>query len=173
MRRASWMSSLLVFALLGGCTVKEIHHHYADIEPVDAPDTTDTPDAEPDVPDTQPDVPDAPDIEPDIQPPPSCADGDKCTIDVWNADLGECVYYTVGCDDGSDCTVDTCEPEIGCVFTPDLEAGCCVNDSDCDDGNFCTINDCVSKLCVTTATPDPECCMEDTDCTDDPCIAGS
>jgi len=195
------MSLITAFALLGGCTVKEIHHHYADIEATDTSDATDAPDGDvgadvpdvpdvpdvqpdipdvpdiqpdiPDVPDIQPDIPDVPDVELDIQPPPSCADGNKCTIDVWDAEAGECIYYTVGCNDGSDCTVDTCEPDEGCVFTPDLEAGCCVNDSDCDDGNFCTINDCEKKLCVTTATPDPECCMEDSDCTDDPCIAGA
>ena len=54
----------------------------------------------------------------------ACTEGDTCAASVCTP--GE----WVNCDDGNLCTDDSCDPEIGCVITPNAIA--------CDDGNPCT-----------------------------------
>ena len=60
-----------------------------------------------------------------------CDDGDACTIDSCDPDIG-CLYIPLECDDNNLCTHDDCDPVAGCVNTP-------VN---CDDNNLCTDDDC-------------------------------
>ena len=103
--------------------------------------------------------------------PLDCGDDNKCTIDLFNDELGECEYYPVGCFDGLACTVDMCDPQEGCMFPLDLEQpNCCVEEEDCDDGDGCTIDACEDTGCVHVVDPNPACCFLDTDCDDgDPC----
>ena len=117
------------------------------------------------VPDTTPDV--SPDIEEDTSADTTttdtvntdCGDNNKCTIDLFDDELGECVYYPVGCFDGLACTLDMCDPETGCTFPLDLEQpNCCVTDEDCDDDDGCTIDACEDTGCVRVFDPNPACC---------------
>jgi hypothetical protein len=64
--------------------------------------------------------------------PVSCEDGNACTFDFCEADIG-CINDSL-CDDGIDCTVDSCDPLLGCghQFQEGLP---------CDDGLACTAND--------------------------------
>ncbi len=145
----------------------------------DTTDTTDTadagdstvfpPDSVPPVDTTDTTVPDAtPDTTPDTGPPPNCGDGNKCTIEYFDDEVGDCVYFDVGCFDGIECTLDTCEPETGCVFVfQQDEPGCCQNQDDCDDDDPCTFDTCEANSCVYTQDPDPACCLQDSDCDDD------
>ncbi|MEE2779117.1 MAG: C-type lectin domain-containing protein [Myxococcota bacterium] len=52
----------------------------------------------------------------------ACTEGGLCNEVAWNE--GECVAQDVSCDDLDPCTVDTCDPETGCVFTPDCTPPC-------------------------------------------------
>lgn len=101
---------------------------------------------------------------------------------------GECVYSAISCDDGIDCTVDTCDPDTGCVHTPD--DALCVD----DDENECTINICdPDNGCVSVAVDDgvpcddgagncqdgvcvcvdPETCAFDAECCNGICTCGA
>ena len=94
----------------------------------------------------------------------ACDDGDACTTG------DACVQGTCGgkailCDDGNPCTVDSCDPELGCVFTPD-------NGILCDDGTACTRGDhCADGVCVGQAAGCV--CLTPSDCAQyedgDPC----
>ena len=75
------------------------------------------------------------------------------------------------CDDGDACTADSCDAEVGCTHAPTGGAGCCVADVDCDDGVACTFDVCLETSCTSVADPkDPACCTGDGPCNDgDPC----
>jgi len=92
----------------------------------------------------------------------TCDDGDPCTDDRCDPDAG-CVHTpnTAPCNDGNACTVqDRCTPD-GCRGTP-------VSDLTCSDGDPCTVNDnCVEGVCV--GTPNP--CNDLNPCTRDFCDA--
>ena len=82
-----------------------------------------------------------------------CTTGDHCH-------LGECIASgQLACNDGNDCSDDSCDPQVGCVFTP--------NQADCDDQNACTTGDhCENNVCTFSgATP----CADDDPCTSDTC----
>ena len=89
-----------------------------------------------------------------------CLDNDACTEDDACV-LGECAGTPVDCNDGQECTYDTCDPELGCYSLPyqgpcdDGDActlkdqctdGVCVGQGHviCDDGNSCTEDYCLS-----------------------------
>ena len=78
----------------------------------------------------------------------ACDDGDICTSGD-HCELGECVANgETDCADAFPCTEDTCEPDEGCVNTPDH--------APCDDQNPCTTNECDIDLgCVTTVADGP------------------
>jgi hypothetical protein len=106
-------------------------------------------------------------------PPPNCDDGNPCTADSCNPDVG-CVHtptpgvscddgnactthdncnatgmctggIVLNCDDGNSCTTDTCNSQFGCVHQP-LPLG-----SACNDGNACTTGDtCVAATATST-----------------------
>ncbi len=111
----------------------------------------------------------------DAGPTPDCGDNDKCTVDLYNEETGECDYFAVGCFDGLDCTLDICDPLVGCTFPLDPSLpGCCTADADCDDGDPCTLEACESKSCVYVLVPDEACCQVDGDCDDgDPCTSNT
>ena len=69
-----------------------------------------------------------------------CNDSNECTYDVCVD--SECTYNDVDCDDGVYCTDDSCDPESGCVNTPD--------DGLCDDYDPCTTDTCDGSECVNT-----------------------
>ncbi len=85
----------------------------------------------------------------------ACDDGTACTTGD-HCQAGLCVGTPLACDDGNACTSDACEPAMGCVFEPNADA--------CDDGDLCTTGDrCEGGLCVGA---------EPLDCSDgDPCTA--
>ena len=115
----------------------------------------------------------------------NCNDGNICTADSCNADVG-CEFVptdglcsdfnacTAGdacangacapggaldCDDGNPCTLDTCHPANGCEYT--------AIDGGCDDGNQCTKTDaCADGVCVGA---DPLECLDGNPCTNDGC----
>ena len=110
-----------------------------------------------------------------------CQDGSICTVgDICSE--GECLAgKALECDDDNPCTDDTCNPESGCVHTPNqgectdynpctsgdhCEAGKCVPTQmlDCDDGNLCTDDTCDAQLgCMHQQNEDP--CDDGNECT--------
>jgi hypothetical protein len=63
------------------------------------------------------------------------------------------------CDDGDPCTRDGCDPELGCTST--RIPGCCTSDTDCDDDNLCTIDRCdPTGHCASTPVPDGTSCAD-------------
>ena len=89
----------------------------------------------------------------------SCDDGNVCTVNDTCVD-GQCKGQgQVDCDDGNPCTDDTCDPQKGCVHTP--------NSAPCDDNNKCTENDvCKDGKCQ----GDLVSCDDNNPCTDDSCV---
>jgi len=106
------------------------------------------------------------DAEVGCQNPPSlgaaCDDSDPCTVnDVCVA--GGCAGEPKPCDDGNPCTHESCDPATGeCVIDEAVNAAC-------DDGNACTIDDhCEGGTCVASVQAD---CNDGNECTDDTCDA--
>ena len=115
-----------------------------------------------------------------------CDDGNPCTAD-WCSPLDGCLHTnttlpcndgnacTTGetcmsgvcqggnpltCNDGNLCTDDACDPQFGCVFTP--------NSLTCDDGNACTTGDiCSGGTCQGSGALD---CNDGELCTTDICL---
>ena len=88
-----------------------------------------------------------------------CSDDNVCTTGDICAG-GECLGTgTLGCDDGNACTDDSCDPQSGCVHSP--------NQGACDDQNPCTANDqCVVGVCKGLGLTD---CNDQDPCTNDWC----
>ena len=88
-----------------------------------------------------------------------CDDGNACSgIDLCQD--GTCVGTSVtDCGDGNPCTDDACDPLTGCITT--------LNSAPCDDGDVCTtgdhchLGDCISSGALT--------CQDNNACTDDAC----
>lgn len=74
----------------------------------------------------------------------TCSTGNLCVVGE-TCENGTCGGGTpIDCDDDNPCTADSCDPELGCVRTP--QAG------ECNDGNPCTIDDaCSGGTCAGTA----------------------
>ena len=88
----------------------------------------------------------------------SCMASDACgvsTCEVTSDGAGVCVEVEQSCDDGDPCTVDSCDPELGCTTSslcaPDqlCDAGVCVEPVQCLPRNAnCERNsDCCSNSC--------------------------
>ena len=122
-------------------------------------------------------------------------DGDKCTNDVCTD--GECLATgSLNCDDGDFCTIDLCDADVGCITLP-TQTPCCAgevalcNDDDpctddlcdeltgecsteyntanCDDGDPCTVEDtCLAGECAGVAAT----CDDGNPCTADSCDGG-
>ncbi len=80
-----------------------------------------------------------------------------CVSDMCVA--GQCVGGTGddNCDDGNPCTDDSCDPQLGCVYTPN-------NGNACDDGNACTDNYCSHGVCE--ASNNDDVCNDGQSCND-------
>ena len=89
----------------------------------------------------------------------ACSDGNACTTND-TCSSGTCVGGPPpNCDDGNICTADTCVPATGCLHQNVSVA--------CDDGNACTTNDhCSSGVCLGGA---PRSCDDGNPCTTDSC----
>ncbi|MCO4761061.1 MAG: hypothetical protein KC502_06120 [Myxococcales bacterium] len=88
--------------------------------------------------------------------PKDCTDTDPCTIDSCDVTSGDCKHIADKCDDGNDCTTGKCDPKQGCEFTP----------LDCADGDLCTSDGCSPlKGCLNT----PLVCEDGVTCTADKC----
>jgi len=62
---------------------------------------------------------------------------------------GLCAYVPLACDDGNPCTNDACDPQKGCISTPN--GACeCTTAADCTGGNRCLTKSCIDHKCVTT-----------------------
>ena len=67
-----------------------------------------------------------------------CADGNACNGDeICDATFHCQPGAALDCNDKKACTVDTCDPDNGCLHTP--------NHQMCDDGNDCTADICTSQ----------------------------
>lgn len=92
--------------------------------------------------------------------PNACNDGIPCTVDSCEPNVG-CVHTPNGenCNDHNPCTDDSCDPLTGCDFLP--------NTNPCNDGNACTTNDtCSGGSCLGGSPPD---CNDGNACTTDDC----
>jgi hypothetical protein len=126
-----------------------------------------------------------------------CDDGNPCTTDTCNMNLGcqmaptsgnacndanpstlndTCVAGVcvglglcgLGCDDGDPCTADSCDPALGCLTAPSSGAAC-------SDGNAATVNDvCAAGVCAGTPVPQPNggSCLTNVDCQSGSCTCG-
>ncbi len=122
---------------------------------------------------------------------PDCEDGNGCTDDLFDLELGRCRHIAVdrpcddfsectrndrcvdgiclgegfSCDDGDLCTDDFCDPREGCVH--ELRV-------DCDDDNPCTANLCDAVGgCANEPLPDGTPCDDFEPCTTgDVCVSG-
>lgn len=114
----------------------------------------------------------------------NCDDGNPCTKDTCNPDVGcvhtaqsgdcddnnvctkydqcvngICLGTPVICEDGNVCTDDVCHPVVGCIHLP--------NSAQCDDGSACTEGDrCQGGWCTGSL---PANCDDGNVCTDDLC----
>ena len=102
----------------------------------------------------------------------ACGDGgDVCNPETCQG--GTCLPGAPPtCDDGNPCTIDGCDPVAGC--TVQTMAGCffCNTDMECRDrdSSACTVNErCVSHACVS----DPLTCNDGNPCTTDSCDAAT
>ncbi|MGM0575603.1 MAG: hypothetical protein ACQEXJ_07735 [Myxococcota bacterium] len=87
----------------------------------------------------------------------ACDDGDVCTLDD-RCVAGACEGETRPCDDGDPCTADLCDPATGCFHE--------VQDGPCDDGDPCTHEDfCDGGFCL----GEPVHCDDGDPCTRDLC----
>lgn len=87
-----------------------------------------------------------------------CDDNNACTTSDHCTQDNECVGYEKECDDFNICTDDSCDPNVGCIFTP--------NQNYCDDGDPCTLSDkCVAGICI----GEPKDCDDGIPCTIDTC----
>jgi hypothetical protein len=68
------------------------------------------------------------------------------------------------CNDGNPCTTDTCNGNVGCTHAG--VAGCCFTDGDCADADACTIN---SRCVANTCQSDARNCNDGNGCTTDGC----
>ena len=123
-----------------------------------------------------------------------CDDDDICTLGD-HCHLGDCISAgSLSCNDSNDCTDDSCEPDTGCVFTPnsapcDLENDCSTLDYcsqgkcqpgepvDCNDDNPCTSEFCDPvQGCVYFANSNPcedgNMCTVDDMCANELCMPG-
>ena len=87
----------------------------------------------------------------------ACDDDDLCT-DNDQCSGGACLGQQVSCDDANPCTLDECAPDGSCLNTPTSAA--------CNDGSFCTTNDsCATGSCQGEQVA----CNDLNQCTDDGC----
>ena len=114
--------------------------------------------------------------------PPIVDDAVDCTVDACDEILDVVTHLTDNskCDDGNLCTEDTCDGELGCANVPFAGqsdgVSCCVQeDEECNDNNPCTVESCIvdSHMCVVLEVPNGTPCSDGLLCTVDECIDGS
>ena len=122
----------------------------------------------------------------ELYTPVATTDGNLCTVDVWNATLGQVTHVPIDADDGNPCTDDGCDPATGVYHTFAGAGRLCLDGNQCngaetcngagvclpgtpivsDDGNPCTTDSCNPATGVVTHTLVPG----GTSCSDwDPC----
>ena len=97
-----------------------------------------------------------------------CSDGNPCTLDSCDLDIGRCSNESKVCDQGPLCSSGQCNPANGaCVYTQyctgdgvtcedelcvavPVEPQECNGSEDCDDGYPCTNDDCMNGSCQHT-----------------------
>jgi hypothetical protein len=85
-----------------------------------------------------------------------CSDGTACTAgDTCSG--GACVGTPLACDDGDPCTADTCDAQLGCTYTERTDPPVCLSSAQCvsaadhtpcvADGDPCTQDGCLEGAC--------------------------
>lgn len=85
-----------------------------------------------------------------------CSDGTACTLgDTCSG--GACVGTALACADGDPCTADTCDPQLGCTYSEQPDAPACLSTAQCvsaadhspcvGDADPCTIDGCLEGAC--------------------------
>ena len=127
-----------------------------------------------------------------------CEDGDLCTAGDTCSEGGCVAGPPADCADGNNCTIDLCEPQIGCAWLP-TQSPCCVGEASvcednnpctvdlcdlatagcsyqdvtegsCDDGDPCTVEDACSAMATCEGVANA--CDDDNVCTADSCVPG-
>ena len=88
-----------------------------------------------------------------------CDDANACTLGD-HCEEGACTFESsLGCNDDNPCTDDSCDPQAGCINTP--------NDAPCDDASLCTTGDhCHLGACIGSGSL---LCTDNNTCTNDSC----
>ena len=96
----------------------------------------------------------------------SCDDNSKCTLVDQCAD-GECLgEQAPDCDDGDPCTDDLCDPELGCVYENNSEE--CDDGDACTVSDLCVDGQCVGFEPLVCADDDP--CTQDSCAPESGCV---
>ncbi len=83
--------------------------------------------------------------------PSACDDGDACTTDLCDVQVG-CLYKPV-CDDGDGCTLDICDPGTQKCSVKAVIAGAACEDGDaCTGGELCGAKGCVGGVVSVSGT---------------------
>jgi len=89
-----------------------------------------------------------------VPPGVECDDGNACTVGDKCDAQQSCVGQQRSCDDGIPCTDDSCDPQSGCIYTPD--------DSKCQDSDPCTDDICdPNDGCIHPRLPNCTCSSND------------
>lgn len=92
---------------------------------------------------------------------PCAASGDPCTVERQCRD-GSCQGVPNTCDDGNDCTIDSCDTNLGCLHV--TTSGVCDDGNACTTGETCSTGTCkppVGPLGVTDCNDRNECTTDD------------
>ncbi len=85
-----------------------------------------------------------------------CDDGNACTLGE-SCFQGNCLGgILVNCNDGNPCTSDSCDPEFGCLATPQDDTPCEDGDS-CTEGDACQAGECQPGLSICGCETDEDC----------------
>ena len=83
-----------------------------------------------------------------------CLDGDACTIGD-HCEAGVCVGSPLSCDDGNECTVETCDSELGCLY--EFTTDPCNDGDPCSVGDTCLAGTCVGLPGACDCMEDADC----------------
>ncbi|MGM0578259.1 MAG: hypothetical protein ACQEXJ_21225 [Myxococcota bacterium] len=106
----------------------------------------------------------------------ACRDTDPCILG-GACQAGVCVGLPRSCDDGNPCTTDSCDPELGCVHEA-MSGDACDDGNPCTTGTACTDGQCVGGENTCGCTEDADCvdaedgnaCNGTLVCVDEACV---
>ncbi len=83
-----------------------------------------------------------------------CLDGNACTIGD-HCEAGACVGSPLSCDDGNGCTQDSCDPDLGCQYEYTTDP--CDDGDPCSVGDSCLAGTCVGLPGACDCQEDQDC----------------